>query len=346
MTNVKSDKFRELVQKIPPKTELAIFITQIDPDAVGASVTLSYILNALNPELEIQIYYCGEVGHPQNRGIINRYNLKTQLAPVSTFLSVPNLVTALVDSSLAKDSRLPVGVMLSPTIVIDHHRDSDIDVTDNNFVWVEDIGSSCTLLTELFRSLGMEFTQENHHLASLLAMGIYTDTKALVGSSARDREAYGHVTQFVDSHELQSLIDYPLPDSHYKNLASALTNFRQTGSKVIVSLGTIEPEDGDDLSTIADYFLRKDGVTLVVVWGIIKDTVRISARNSNISRPLDEFLKVRFGSGSGAKLTPDGKGEGGARLKLDLGLWMSTATKDLVEQVVSARIEELILKDS
>ena len=117
------------------------------------------------------------------------------------------------------------------------------------------------------------------------------------------------------------------------------------GGRLLASVGHIRPEEGDDLSTFANHFLRRDGVTLAVVWGIIDNTVRISARNANLSSPLDAFLHDRFGESSGAKLAPDGRGEGGARLRLDLGLWLSDATRSQVEEMVSARLKELIFDE-
>lgn len=42
--------------------------------------------------------------------------------------------------------------------------------------------------------------------------------------------------------------------------------------------------------------------------------MRISARSTDLSTPLDEFLGERFGSDSGAKVAPDGRDEGGALL--------------------------------
>jgi len=334
------ERFREAVAALAPET--AILIAQVDPDAIGSACAIARALEHVRDDLDVTIYYCGAVGHPQNRALINRYDLATRLRPISDLAEGASPSWVLVDSSLLKDSRLPAGVTLDdPRIVIDHHRRGEVAEEDDRFVWVEDVGAAATLVSELLEATGVDVGEETG-VAVLLALGIYTDTKSLVSASERDREAYGRVTRYVVPRELQQLIDYPLPESHFTNLRLALSNSEQRGARLVAGVGRMDASSGDDLSTIADLLLRKSGVTLVVVWGIVDDAVRISARSSDVSTPLDEFLRERFGDASGAKLTPDGKGEGGARVALDLGPWMSEANKPEVEAMVGKRITEWI----
>ncbi len=335
-------RLRTIIAALKPP--VAVVVTQVDPDAIAAAVAMTFLLSELRPDLSVQIITCGTAGHPQNRSLVNRCNLKSILLPITTLQHNPDITTILVDSSSSMDNRLPAGLLLDPVIVIDHHRGSDLVDDEDHFVWVEDVGASCTLITELLEAMEQTIAPETN-LPLLLAMGIYTDTRGLISAGARDRRAYDTLIAAVDPSDFKSVIDYPLPESHFANFRHALLHHEQRGSRLIASVGSIHPEDGDDLSTFADYFLRKDGVTLVVVWGIIGTTVRISARNANLSAPLDEFLQARFGDDSGAKLTPDGKGEGGARLKLELGLWMSHSNREQVEALVSGRLKELIFSD-
>jgi nanoRNase/pAp phosphatase (c-di-AMP/oligoRNAs hydrolase) len=108
------------------------------------------------------------------------------------------------------------------------------------------------------------------------------------------------------------------------------------------NVGNIPEEIADDMASIADYFLRMEGISLVVVWGIIGDDVRISARSTDLSTPLEEFMRQKFGPDSGAKLDPAGRGEGGALLDLDLGFWMTDKNQELVEKMVEQRLEQLM----
>jgi hypothetical protein len=103
---------------------------------------------------------------------------------------------------------------------------------------------------------------------------------------------------------------------------------------------------------MADLFIRVEGISLVVVWGIIENpsiadgvNVRLSARSENLSIPLETFLRDRFGPTCGAKFTPTGRGEGGALLKLVLPNWLvdneNGGGKEL-EALVGSQIEKLV----
>jgi nanoRNase/pAp phosphatase (c-di-AMP/oligoRNAs hydrolase) len=338
----RTESFQRAVAALTSPT--FVIITQVDPDAIGAAAAMAWIIGHLRPELEVRMCASGAVGHPQNRALINRCGLASELLPIDVLGEYDGAGQVLVDSSTSADNRLPAGMTLSPTIVIDHHRGSDLHGSPERFIWIEDLGATCTMVTELAEALGLALPA-SRHLPLLLAMGIYTDTRSLISADTRDRRAYGRLIEQLDISEFQSLLSYPLPESHYDNLLHALTHTEQRGGRLLASVGHIRPEEGDDLSTFADYLLRRDGVTLVVVWGIMDSTVRISARNANLSDPLDDFLRARFGAASGAKLAPDGRGEGGARLRLDLGLWLSDATRPQIEAMVSTRLKELIFSD-
>jgi nanoRNase/pAp phosphatase (c-di-AMP/oligoRNAs hydrolase) len=122
--------------------DLNILVTQVDPDAVGSAVVASAIFELMGKKSKI--HYCGNFGHPQNRAISNRFNLKSEMSQVpddnkDEYLgALDNIV--LVDSSLADDSR--VGAVIDPIIVIDHHRGADLTDSDNTFMWIEDVGSA------------------------------------------------------------------------------------------------------------------------------------------------------------------------------------------------------------
>jgi len=119
----------------------------------------------------------------------------------------------------------------------------------------------------------------------------------------------------------------------------ALEFVREKESRLIASLGMIKKEERDDLSTIAEWFMRKDGISFVVVWGIVGNVVQLSARCSNVSIDLHEFLKDKLGGG--AKLNPSGIWEGGAGI--NLGDWIGGDNAEEIKAMVSKRIEEWIL---
>lgn len=329
---------------------MVILITQVDPDALGASFGLKVLLEGQRAQWRdrVKIAYCGSIAHPQNRSIVNRFNLEKWLAPAGTWLFGKSI--ALVDSSNLKDSRLPESVQgLSPVIVIDHHRGSDIELSHERFVWIEDVGSSCTLVTELLEEASVTLDTRT---SLLLALGIYNDTKALLATTARDNTCFTRLSSHFDHAQFARLLDFSLPTSHFNSLAHAIEHVERQEGRLVTTAGLLSANSGDDVAIIADYLLRLEGVTLVVVWSIIGGHVRISARTTDMTISLDRFLKDRFGEDTaGAKLTPDGRGEGGARISIEARPWldadpakMDPETLSRAIAFLSARIRELVFR--
>ena len=334
---------------IPP-----VIITQFDPDAFASSLGLDLVLRELIRRVNeekinspIKIYYCGRIGMAQNRAILNTYDLGRIIKPVSEIkpdtLSA-TLDTTLLDSSKVRDDRLPNNIKIKPRIIVDHHEDSDITEQEDVFVWIEKVGATSTLIAELLKELDFKFSEENKHVAALLALGIYTDTKALAGASQRDRNAFGYVTNFVSESEFYQLVHYPLPESHFQNLSIALNNLVREGSRVVLGTDITDPDTADDLSSIADYLLRMRDVSLVAAWGVVEAVIRLSVRNNDPGFSLTDFLQDRFGTG-GAKITPDGRGEGGALIELDIKDILMPETEEAVIALVKKWVEAKIFSD-
>lgn len=321
--------------------EYVIVITQVDPDALGCAFSIQYLLNLWGHN-EIDIVYAGKFAHPQNRSLANIYNLLEKMKKVKDF-EFKNQKIVLVDSSKCTDIRIPWMNAENVICAIDHHRGCDVD-NDGAYILIDDsVGACSTLFIELMLFYNSMPTEDSHiYLRTLLALGIYTDTKGLVSAHRRDREAYQILAQTISSETLNKLIDYPLPESHYSNLQYALAHMDRKHSQIIASVGMLKEEDGDDLSTISDYLIRMNGISLVIVWALIGDKVRISARNRSLSEPLHGFLQEKFGAQSGAKLSPSGVGEGGAYLDLKLSTWMSERTEKLIMEMISERIKEIV----
>lgn len=323
-----------------------IVVTQVDPDALGAAFGMIRIMEHLGKRAKI--FYAGSIAHPQNRAIVNRCNLAPRMRKMKE-LTTEELganFCIFVDSSSINDARLgELKGKINPVAVIDHHRDSDIAPNENSYLLIEDAGACSSLIVEMMQALAIDLTEDDKLLATIIAMGIYTDTKSLAATNKRDLEAYTYIVQFANSSSLMEFIDFPLPTTFYKNLHAVLENSCQQSGRLVTNIGYVTANEGDDLSTIADLLVRSESASLVVVWGIVGNVVRISARNTDISVPLDQFLKDRFGPTTGAKLTPDGRGEGGGIIELDLGFWIGATNKDDILKMVSERIKELVFSE-
>jgi len=322
------EKFKKIVNSIQGST-VNILMTQVDPDALASAFAMSFLIRSIRGNCTIRIFFAGTISHRQNLTLCNHLGLYDRMRPVSEMKEddfIKNLI--LVDSSMTVDGRCLHGRKLCPIIVIDHHFGGDIADTDDKFVLIEKIGASSTLVLELCEACGIKIGEVDQFIPILLAIGIYTDTLGLTAFTDRDLVAYGKVASASDQQELMYMFNYPLHDSNYMNMKLALGNVCRHGAHLITNIGPIESKESDDISTVADFLIRMDGVSLVIVWAMLKDKreVRISARSTDSSLDLCSFLRERFGNSCGSKPTPDRKSSGGGTISLDLGFWLNHHT--------------------
>lgn len=349
MTKGRAEQIKAVIQHSAEKP-IAIIFTQVDPDAIGAAMGLRYIIQQVVPPARVGIYYCGAAGHPQTRSLFNRFGLESDFSkieqlPADAYRSHSIM---LVDSSTTNDGRLGAKEVFVPTLVIDHHLGNNLPTEDANSCFViEPVGAASTLVTELIANLDSleKANQTDDRIILALAMGIRTDTKDLTNYTPRDYDAYGQLAKFFDSSSIVPLINYTLPPSHVAAFRYALTHTEQSGERLVAFAGRLRPNEGDDVSTIADYLSRMQGVTIAIVAAIIGDRVRLSARSSDPTISLSDFLRERFGEKSGAKVMPDGRSEGGALLDLSLGPWDTDETHETVDALVIKCVRKWIFTD-
>ena len=115
---------------------------------------------------------------------------------------------------------------------------------------------------------------------------------------------------------------------------------------MIADAGFLRPNEGDHLALIADELIRQDSVSIVIVFCILSEErkVRICARCENPLVDLNQLLKAKFSHASaGAKLTPDGRGEDGALVSIDFGLWYQEGAKESMGAFIRSCMEQLFL---
>lgn len=316
-------------------------IAQVDPDALGSNFGLVRLFAHLG--VEAKVYYAGSIGQHASMAIVNRFGLGGSMRPVRE-LKLENQTICFADSSSLRDRRLPFELRPEQIgVIVDHHRGCELEDSDSRMVWIdEEVGSASTLVYELVEAA--EFPLQSHDpVGMMLAMGIYNDTHDLIAASERDSRAYHEVTRrSCDMSTLKQLIHHSLPSTYFDNFQTALQQRDRRSSVLVTTVGLIPEEQGDDISIIANQLLRDPGLSLVVVYALIGNRVRLSARCKDISMDLNTFLRQRFGDQAGAKLTPDGHGEGGAILSMDLGEWMTDEARAEVESLAAKRIKKKI----
>jgi nanoRNase/pAp phosphatase (c-di-AMP/oligoRNAs hydrolase) len=320
ITKDRAEKFIQLVQGFTD--DVSIFITQYDPDAQASALVLKKIMEKFLPEdLKVLVYY-DEVYQRQNKKLLDSYGLDSYMRKFSSVELQEFKNIALVDASRLQDGRISLesSNLPEPVIIFDHHKKADVEETENQFYQIEPVAACCTLLIELAEILNIDlFASEEIPLADLLVIGIYTDTKSLLNTHERDEEAYFTAIKHADRTNIKQVLRVKYPLSFLDSTAFALNNVEYDKGVLVTGVGIVNPSDADFISTVNDReFTCLENITISIVWGIIRNKMRVSARSSG-DTSLEEYLKEKIGDQSGAKVFKDLTAEGGGIIDFDMG---------------------------
>jgi nanoRNase/pAp phosphatase (c-di-AMP/oligoRNAs hydrolase) len=119
-------------------------------------------------------------------------------------------------------------------------------------------------------------------------------------------------------------------------LGTAIKN-RQIYSSFLISFaGFIN--DRDSLPQAADFLLRLEGISTVLVFGVIKDNVYISSRNKDVRINIGEVLKKAFGDVGGA-----GGHAHAAGARIPLGIFGDITDKEALAKLITEAIKKRFL---
>ena len=309
------DSFVEVFSSLKSsKDRVAIFTHDTpDPDAMGGARALQWILMK-KFKLQSQIFYSGDISHPQNKTMVNILDLHLQ--PIEEYKHEDFQKRIVVDcteknSSYSKDI----------DIVLDHHRSiSSVPISQ-----IIHVGSVCTLVWELVNKLDLNFDDElDQDVATALFLGIRVDTLELISENTTDRdfEAFKSLSHNINRKKLASIIDYSLP-TYFFELEKELNKLDQEGESVnqitdgscfVGTIGVTTPNRRDAIPMLADKTVRMEGIETSIVFGIVGDNLVASIRSHNTSLDVNSFAKTIFGKDfSGGKL-----GSAGANVPLGI----------------------------
>jgi nanoRNase/pAp phosphatase (c-di-AMP/oligoRNAs hydrolase) len=302
-----------------------------DPDAIASAVTLKRITEKMGKGADI--IYGGEIGHEENKAFINLLGI--ELIPIAKIKDIRDYSkVALIEASIpGKNNSLPKEIR--PDIIIDHHP-YDAAVVSADYIDIRpEVGATSTILTEYLTGLEFEISEE---LATLLLYGIKTDTADFTrGTTPRDLQAVALLYPKA-SQDLLTKIETPLMSSETLDvLGEAIKKRRIIGSLLLANVGLIR--DRDTLPQAADYLLRLEGVSTVLVYGLSEDVVHISGRNKDTRINLGDAMGQAFG-----EIGEAGGHISAAAAKINLGLFGSAKDKGSLLKLAEEAITERFLK--
>lgn len=271
---------------------LAIFLQDNpDPDALASGIALKRIADDYG--IKSRIYYGGNIGHQQNKRLVDLLKIElVQLKNTEESRRVIAIVdkVALIEASISsKNNILPLSVI--PNIIIDHHQ-TDFSLVKGEFVEImPKIGAASTIMTRYLRYLNII---PNPPLATALRYGIRVDTGGFTrNTTTEDIDAAAYLSPLVDVQLLNQIENPPMSMETLDIIGRAICNREVKGSYLVSFVEFIN--DRDALPQAAELVLHTEGVSTVLVFGIDKDKVHLSARSTDSSINLALLLEKAFG---------------------------------------------------
>jgi len=302
-----------------------------DPDCLASALALGRIAGHVGID-ERRILYSGEISHQQNRSFVNVLDMDLREFDPDVVRDRPESeLLALVDHSVpGANNRVPEDVPVD--IVVDHHPAEDIRArfVDHR----EHIGATATILTEYVRDLDIELDPK---VATALLFAIRRETLGFLrGTTPDEYGAAGFLTERADSSLLRTLASPSVSGATIDAIADAIENRNVKGSVLISHVGRTSERDA--LPQAADYLATLEGVETAIVFGIVDDSIHLSARSTDSRIHVGDALGDAFddvGSAGGHREMAGGE--------VPLGIFADYTTDDavlvaIVEQVITARL--------
>jgi nanoRNase/pAp phosphatase (c-di-AMP/oligoRNAs hydrolase) len=297
-----------------------------DPDAIASALALVRIARSVG--VGADVCYFGDISHQENRALVNLLDLdlvRLQRGddPLADYGGI-----ALVDHSRpGVNDGLPEETRVD--VVIDHHPPRG--PVDARFPDLRhEVGATSTLLVDYLDRLGID---PDRTTATALLYGIRVDTKDFTREvSGRDFEAAAFLLPYVDQSVLDRVETPSMSAEVLETTAKAIRNRESRGPVGASGVGRIR--DRDALAQAADRLLAMEGLDVVLVHGILDDTIYASGRARGAAVDLGEVLRDAFDQIGSAGGHADMAGA-----QIPLGIWADVdEASETLESVVAANI--------
>ena len=334
--NLLVKKLKEL--KSMGDTLLIVMHDNPDPDAIASASALSAIAQTIG--FKTRIVYGGEITHHENRAFVNLLGVDIRRVSKGSYELKRYPFIALVDCQpngnltiLDKEDYNRIKIIIDHHQILQHLQEL---IPEDAFLDIRpEVHSSAAILSEYLRMLNIS---PSPLMPTALFYGIYVDTKKFSKLSHIDLKAIEFLAGKVD-YELLDKIEHPdISTETAEILAKAIMNRRIYKNIVISNVGFITNRDA--IAESADFLLRLEGITTVLVFGIVDDRIEISARTRDVRVNIGAVLREAFGDiGSGGGHSQSG----GARIPLgifklakDKGSLLKLAEEAITEKFLEA----------
>ncbi|MBK5191295.1 MAG: NAD-binding protein [Methanosarcinales archaeon] len=304
-----------------------------DPDAIASALALRQI--AKHVGVSADILYRGEIGHHVNRAFVNILGIEMMQIEHADVLEGYGKL-ALVDATVpGVHNPLPPPPEGKVHIIIDHHTANNKDKVAADFLEVQpDSGATSTIMTRYLQELGIPVDKV---LATALLHGIRTDTggfKRETHPSDFSAAAFLHLK--ADKDLLEQIETPPMSTEMLNVVGNAILHKKIKGSYLITNVG--EVANLDAIPQAADYLLNLEGISTVVVIGLVEDTICVSGRSKDIRVNIGDAFVRAFGD-----LGSAGGHASMSAAQIPLGIFKGLKDKDTIIQLVEDAVSKRFL---
>lgn len=309
-----------------------------DPDAIASSYALSAICRRMN--VSSAIVSANKLSLPENRAFVKILDITLYISP-----DLPDIKE--FDAYIVADHQSPAARELVGSlpcaIFIDHHEPAEEEIRADFVLRETEAGSTSTLIALLLKNLkiGLE-PGVMRTVSTALLYGIYTDTDKYSHAGELDYEALDYLSKYSDHDLFNRISSTPLPRKTLQLLKKAIENKTSYKDWLIAGIGYVEADSRDIIAIIADFLLKRETFTTVIVFAAIEDadrgrlTLDASFRSSSGFLNLNDVIK---------KITP----EGGARkfkgaYQVDISYFNHCPDRKLLWDVIYLSTMELLKK--
>lgn len=304
-----------------------------DPDALASGIALERLAESVGCTADV--CYHGDITHQENRAFVNLLGLELRNIESEDELDEFDGIALVDHSRPGVNNQLPEETPVD--IVIDHHPPKT--PVDAQFVDLRsDVGATSTLLVEYLEQFDIPIEED---IATALLFGIRVDTNAFSREvDAADFHAAATLVTRADMGTLDRIESPDISTQTFGTIADAITNRRVEGQFLLSCVGELSERDA--LAQAADRLLNLDGITTVLVYGIMDGTIYISARSRGSEIDLGETLREAFGQIGSAGGHVDMAGA-----QIELGFLESVEDDndsliEIVESVVTNRFFDVV----
>ncbi|WP_297067576.1 DHH family phosphoesterase [Thermococcus sp.] len=333
--NILVKKLKEL--KNSGDSILIVMHDNPDPDSISSATALSMIAQTLG--FKTQIVYGGDITHHENRAFVNLLGADLRKISRGSYELKRYPFIAVVDCQpngnltlLEQEDYNKIKIVIDHHQVLQHLRDL---LPKDAFIDIRpEVNAAASILVEYLRTLGVPMETR---LATALFYGIYVDTKKFSKLSHVELKAIEFLAGKVD-YELLDKIEHPdISTETAEILAKAIMNRRIYKNVVVSNVGFITNRDA--VAESADFLLRLEGITTVLVFGIVDDRIEISARTRDVRVNIGTVMREAFGDiGTGGGHSQSG----GARIPL--GIFKLAKDKNSLLRLAEEAITEKFLE--